>query len=418
MSQPQSSLPRLRYRFLLLMLSPLLFAHLLWRAARDGGWQYLKQRLGLAQPAGLLQPVLWVHAASVGEINTVAPLLHALKRSFPDHHLHVTTNTPTGRAAFERLQCTGAAHSYLPLDFGWSVRCFYRRINPVLGIIIETELWPNLLHRASFPVCLVSARLSDRTMRHVDGWMGVVLSECAKQFHTVIVRDEQDIESFVTLGVARTNVHVGGNLKYSLAAPPDGRSPARLIERDYALLASTHSDEEVRIAALWLQHAPDRLLVIVPRHVERRERLFRQLLQLGSKIALRSREEPVTSDTQIYLADTYGELPAWYRHAEAVFVGGSLIERGGHNLLEPARLGKSVVTGPYTANFESIVEDLRTADALVECSTEQLVVEALLHDWRQPSTFAARGERARQVALRETDTAERIIGYIEKTLRQ
>lgn len=405
-----------------LLASPLILAHLCWRSWHDGGTTYLRQRLGLYQArratmdSGTEQRPIWIHAASVGEINTVRPLLEQLLSDFPTHQFVVTTATPTGKHALELASLPRTDHYYLPLDFVSSVNRFYRHLAPQCGLIVETELWPMLYQQASIPLVLVNGRLSAKTLKAANSWLETAYRFCVSRLSLILARHPSDAAEFVALGAS--NVVQVGNLKHAVTAlvpestnatsnqkqstqddPHRDRGytaiePPFLPERRFVLLASTHNDEELAITQRWLQLENTPLLVIAPRHPDRAEDIRRQLNSVTDRLSQRSLGEPVDPTTTVYLADTFGELDLWYRHASAIFLGGSLVNVGGHNMLEPARLNRAVITGPQVFNFAEEVFALQQADAITLCADANEVVEQLLHQYNHSQEALARGQRA------------------------
>lgn len=409
------------YRFVCLLASPLILGHLIWRTLSDGGLTYLKQRLGFFHtiPA---EP-LWVHAASVGEVNTIAPLLSQLMKRYPDIPVLVTTNTPTGKAAVLKLFGDSVTHRFLPLDFSSCVKRFLRHTSIQAGIITETEIWPLLLWEVSFPVCIVNGRLSQKTLRHVDGLFGNTYRLAIRQLTQIFARSDKDADSFLRMGADPKRVSVIGNLKFSTL---EGKTPNNkpvetdslaILPRDYCLLASTHDDEELRIARAWLQEGrQEELLVIAPRHPERMNRIVRKLRELDTNIAIRSRGDTISPKTTIYIADTLGEMNNWFMGAIAIFMGGSLVSKGGHNMLEPARLGKAVITGPHTQNFLDEVKMLNDAGAITIVENEACVVRELLRACTDQEDQRRMGEKAAAAVKTSRDMDSRYLDAITALL--
>ena len=349
--------PAWLYRGLIRLLSPALLAYTLWRARKDGGKRYLTERLGFfkAHDSQASSAQHWIHAASVGEVLTVLPVLRSLHEP-----LLVTTMSPTGASVLLQQNLAHVRHVYLPLDFPGACQRFFQHANIKSGWIVETEIWPWLYARArahKVPLTIINARLSDKTMAYADGILAKIYRRALSEVR-VLARSHEDARRFETLGAM--SVTTVGNLKYAGSSTEHTDKPEEaLIDRPYVLAASTHDDEEWQLANAWQQafvgqqSAP--LLVMVPRHPERGYSIRKQLADMGMRCSLRSLRETVTVDTEIYIGDTLGEMQAWYTHAIACFVGGSLIARGGHNILEPARLGCPVVVGRHTFNFADIV---------------------------------------------------------------
>ncbi|MFK8079610.1 MAG: 3-deoxy-D-manno-octulosonic acid transferase [Granulosicoccus sp.] len=392
-----------RYRGLIRLLSPLIVAYTLWRTGKDGGRRYLIQRLALyPKPRGSARSpgLIWIHAASVGEIFTVLPLIKSLKQP-----LLVTTTTPTGAAVLQQEALPHVQHRYLPVDLSGACQRFFDSMPIDQGWIVETEIWPWLYARAKsarIPLCIINARLSDRTSSHADGFLATTFQQALSGVK-ILSRSRSDAERYAQLGAAASSIRVVGNLKY--ANPASGNNSQiheRLIDRPYVLAASTHDDEELQLAIEWCRqyehHVGGVIFVIAPRHPERGAAIQKQLHSQGIASALRSSNEDPDITHPVYIADTLGELQAWYAYAIAGFIGGSLIKRGGHNLLEAARLGCPVVTGPHTFNFDDIVQAFHDHQALTIAEDAQQVVVFLCQVLEDPDAYASTVERARTQA--------------------
>lgn len=382
------------------------------RAARDGGWCYLRERFGWA-PRCTAAP-LWIHCASVGEVNAALPLLRELA-AHGQGPLLLTTNTPTGRRVAEARVPAGIDCAYLPLDRPGPVRRFFGRARPRAGIILETELWPWLFAAATrrgIPLALVNARLSARTLR-APGWLRAAYGRCLQGTSAILARSEDDAEAFRDLGAPHERVRVIGNIKFAaLSTAVDGHID---VGRPFVLAASTHDDEERRLAAAWTSKGDARaLLMIAPRHPDRGEAIVDQLQDLGLTVARRSRGERVRDDTDVYLADTLGELPALIAGAELVIIGGSLIPRGGQNVLEPARAARAIVTGPHMDNFREETAALAAAGGLRQCADVEEVTAVARELLADPAKRQDMGERAAGVLAASADMAVRYREALEE----
>ena len=411
--------PPWSYRVLVRLLSPLLAGYTLWRAWKDGGMRYWWQRLGVfslprdqAESSSSADVQLWVHAASVGEVITVLPLIKEWQARTGDKVL-ITTGTPTGAAVLEKQAIDGIRHQYLPVDFPGACQRFVNQLPARTGWIVETEIWPWLYascDRAGIALTIINGRLSSRTSTQSKGLLRSSYRRALSNVQ-VLARSQQDVDNFTALGTPRTHVQLIGNLKYTDApGKVVSHSP---ISRDYVLAASTHDDEELQLAGLWLQRAArDDLLVIVPRHPERSSSILRELTALGAKVSLRSRNQLPAPDEQIYLADTLGELQVWYPFASACFVGGSLITRGGHNMLEPARYNCPIIVGPHTENFDDIMQLLQQSNAIQIAHTPEDVIHFLLEAAQGRADNGMMASRARQVALDSQNVLQRYLAAL------
>ncbi|MFY0991659.1 lipid IV(A) 3-deoxy-D-manno-octulosonic acid transferase [Halomonas sp. C05BenzN] len=413
--------PRWLYSAALYGLSPLVWQRV-WReqvSDRPRG-----QRLGRVPgtPPGVR--MLWLHCASVGEVQAARPLIEALLERYPEHRLTVTTMTATGA---ERVQALidgrggvpRLRHHFVPLDFPLAAARFIDRLRPELAIVFETELWPNLLHACrcrGVPLAVVNGRLSPRAFRGYRR-LRPLMREALACVDWLAAKSSADAERFHALGMAAERTAVVGSLKFDIGLDDDVREVSERLrtwlgERSVWVAGSTHEGEE---DALLAAHArlcetrPETLLVLVPRHPRRFDAVAELCRARGMSLARRSRDEWPDERTAVYLGDTMGELLAFYGAADLAFVGGSLVPIGGHNLLEPAALGVPVLTGPALANFEEVAGVLREADALVEVADGQALAEAL------DRLFGDAGERRRLAeAGRTVVVANR--GALERTL--
>ncbi|HEX5635583.1 MAG TPA: glycosyltransferase N-terminal domain-containing protein, partial [Gammaproteobacteria bacterium] len=323
------------YRVLNYLLWPLWFFYTLRVARRERNSRYFKQRLGYAYPVISTSPV-WIHCASVGEVNTWLPLHQAFSRRYPALHFVITTNTPTGSQIVARHALHNTTHVFLPMDTASAVSRFYSHIKPRLALVMETELWPELYRQCqekNIPLVIVNARLSHKT-RNVNDWVKQLYAMALQKVSQVLCRTQADADAFIELGAAANKVKVIGNLKFATQSDSTHQPPSHFTDRPYVLAASTHSDEEYQLAKMWPSaSAQNHLLVIAPRHPKRRDDILRQLQPLAMQIAVRSRGDVITAATQIYLADTLGELLSFMTRADVVIMGGSLVQRGGQNLL-------------------------------------------------------------------------------------
>lgn len=383
--------PPLAYRLLASGLMPLFAAHSAYVGLREQEPGYAAARLGLRRTV-TTHGAIWVHAASVGEVATVWPLIEAVRERHP---VLVTTNTVTGARVVRARAGLGVSHDYLPWDSASAVRAFLEHHRPQLGLIIETELWPRLYTACGnmgVPLVLVNARVTPRTL-HAPAFLLDAYSSALTHVRAVLTRSESDREGYLKLGADADRITICGNLKWSGALPD--AVPPNLIGRPYWLAASTHEDEELRLTRLWLaQPRRNRLLVVAPRHPARSKTILRELRRLPCRVAVRSHGDAIASDTDVYLADSIGELQALIAHADWVFIGGSLVPRGGHNVLEPARHGRATLIGPHVDNFAQEVETLRSADALLQVSDEAELTPIFSRLAAEPGLRAALGTRA------------------------
>lgn len=383
------------------------------------------QRLGFGPPthAGCV----WLHAVSVGEVNAALPLIAALRQARPDLALLVTTTTPTGSEHLLGQLQDSVAHCYLPYDLPGAVQRFFRRHQPRLGIIMETELWPNLYATAqalNIPLLLANARLSPRSALGYRRWPQLS-RQTLERLAAVGAQTTADGDRLVSLGLPPGRLTVTGNLKFDAAAPDPAAGLAlrrRLGDgRPVWLAASTHAGEE--LAALTAHQAlrvahPDAVLILAPRHPQRFADVARQCREHGWATALRSADNGQAC--AVYLADSLGELPALMAAADVVFVGGSLgtspTAMGGHNLIEPAQLGKPSLFGPYMDNFSELRDQVLTAGAglqVMDAADIAAQITTLLADTARRSVM---GEAARALVAQHRGATVRTLALIEPYL--
>ncbi len=358
------------------LLLPLAFLHLLWRGRRQPDYlQHWGERLGGA-PRLAGRPVIWLHAVSVGETRAAAPLIEALHTRHPDHTLLLTHTTPTGRQTGAALFGERVVQAYLPYDLPWCVRRFLDRTEPRLGVILETEVWPNLLaacERRGVPVYLVNARLSERSARGYAR-LGAFTRATLARFRAIAAQTKADAERLQRLG-AKSAI-VTGNLKFDVPPPADTQRRAAELRAAYGarfvcLAASTREGEEALLLdALAGLDRPDLLLVIVPRHPQRFEAVARLVAARGIGLVRRSQGRAVAPEVAVFLGDSMGELAAYYAAADVAYIGGSLLPFGGQNLIEAAAAGVPILIGPHTWNFAE------AAEAAVACGAAWRVADA------------------------------------------
>ena len=348
---------------------------------------------GLASPGMTGAMTVWVHAVSVGEVNAAAPLVNALRALRPDVRLLVTTITPTGSARVRALWADAVEHVYLPYDLPGAVSRFLEHYEPRLGLILETELWPNLLlgcRDHAVPTYIVNARLSARSLRGYRV-LKPLIGRALRTVRRVLAQSTADAERFVRLGAQRSATLVTGNIKYDFLEEDDWPAFAsafsqRIGARPVWIAASTHTEEEAAVVDIHLrlrERWPDLLLLWAPRHPERFKPVIQQSVDAGWRVSTRRLTQWPDRDDAVFVIDTLGELMRFYNCAQVAFVGGSLQAVGGHNLLEPAAAGTAIVTGPYLHNFSDIAGQLLEARAMQVGGDVDAVgahVEALLAD--------------------------------------
>jgi 3-deoxy-D-manno-octulosonic-acid transferase len=375
--------PGLAYRLLSIPLYLFWILHAVKHGAKHGLPDYLSMRLfGFAGDGG--GDRVWVHASSVGEVRAVSPLVQALVRQ--GEAVLFTSFTATGYQAIRHQFSDAVTSGVIPLDSIWNCRGFFRRHRIKLGLVMETELWPELLYQArrqQVELILVNARLSRKSL-DAGGFVRGLLTRSLGCFRLILTRNQRDLEALLSLGASAQRTTIIGNLKTHIES---GQQHSRLIERDYLILASSHSGEEQQFLEARPAQLADRLLVLAPRHPERGAAIEIQLENLGLRFAVRSKAQAIGDDTEVYLADTLGELGSLLAYARIVIMGGSFNTTGGHNLIEPANLGCAIITGPSDSN---IVEDIDMLGA----GSGVLQVENMEACWREITRLLENPEQA------------------------
>ncbi|WP_323758651.1 lipid IV(A) 3-deoxy-D-manno-octulosonic acid transferase [Immundisolibacter sp.] len=414
------------YSCLLTASLPLAFGRLLWRSRHTPAYRRRwAERLGFAAAAA--PGGVWLHAVSVGEVNAALPLIVALQKARPELPLLVTTTTPTGSAHLRSRVGDSVAHCYLPYDLPGAVRRFLGRQRPRLGIILETELWPNLYATAQalqIPLLLANARLSPRSARGYGRWPQLT-RQTLERLAAVGAQTAPDGERLLALGLPPRRLTVTGNLKFDAAAPNPAAGLAlrqRLGEgRPVWLAASTHAGEEQAALAahrrLRAQH-PEAVLILAPRHPQRFAEVARLCREQGWATALRSADDG--HPCAVYLADSLGELPSLMAAADIVFVGGSLgtspTARGGHNLIEPAQLGKPSLFGPHMNNFAELRELVLAAAAGQQVANDAALAAQIMALLADPARRAAMGQAAQALVAQHRGATARTLALINPYL--
>ncbi|VAW85883.1 3-deoxy-D-manno-octulosonic acid transferase [hydrothermal vent metagenome] len=379
-----------RYHLLLTLFSIPAILFTAWQAWQQRDMRFLRERLSFIRSHH--KGSIWLHAASVGEVNAVMPLIHALRERYPDKHITLTTSTPTGGEVAQKQLPAGATHCYLPIDFNWMSRRFIARLQPCCALIMETELWPHLYRHtinSGAPLLIINGRLSEKTI-DAPAWLRALCPHVLANVTAILARSDSDRERYISLGATASKVKTIGNIK--LITPTHSSVEPISLGRPFVLAASTHDDEELRIARLWLsiEQRNKRLLVIVPRHPKRSAAIQQQLATLNCNVMVRSNNDAINETSDIYLADTLGELPSFIATADFVLMGGSLVPVGGHNILEVAQLGKGVLFGQHMETFSDEAKLFIDANAGIQVNSDEMLQESI-------TTLLANPEQARQL---------------------
>ena len=414
---------RFLYSLAWLIALPFAFLHLLKRARRQPEylWHW-RERLGLALIPATGRPLLWLHAVSVGETRAAAPLVRALWERHPGHAILLTHATPTGRATGRDLFGDSVIQAYLPYDFPPLIWLFLRRAKPVMGVIMETEIWPNLYAacaRRGIPLYLANARLSEKSARGY-GRFRALTAPALRSLAGIAAQTASDARRLESLGA--TSVEVCGNVKFDVTPPADTGERAHGLrglfrDRFVFLAASTRDGEEALLldefANLTL---PGLLIVLVPRHPQRFAAVATLLEERKIAYVRRGANQPLRDDTRVLLGDSMGELAAYYTAADLAYVGGSLLPLGGQNLIEAAAAGCPALIGPHTWNFAEAAEQAVACGAAQRVADAEVLAKAVLALSRDPETRQRMRAAGLQFAAANRGATERIMALLERHL--
>ena len=371
-----------------------------------------RQRLGELDVSLSARPI-WVHAVSVGEAKSCEHLIAGLRKLYPGRPIAISTVTTTGNKIAKTLAAENDLVFYLPLDFSFIVRRVIKKIDPALFIIAETEIWPNLIsciHEHGVPVITVNARISDRSFKGYK-MVKLLIRPILKMIGLFCVQTWDDAQRLLALGVEEGRIRITGNMKYDYAPPakedfPDLRPKLKLDEKDVLFVAgSTHPGEEealLRIYKELLPFFPSLRLLIAPRHPERSGEIGSMAGKFGFEVQYISKLDLSgnSSDTHaVFILDTIGELVSFYAAADIVFIGGSLVKKGGHNILEPAAFAKPVLIGPHTFNFKDMISLFVKNKGVISVRDARDLKEKVTYFLKNTPEAFKLGRRARELLL-------------------
>ncbi|WP_395947147.1 lipid IV(A) 3-deoxy-D-manno-octulosonic acid transferase [Caedibacter taeniospiralis] len=414
---------RFIYSLLFGLILPFVTLQKLIRSRKNKGYrQRISERFGFV--SFRLKQSIWIHSVSMGESIAIAPLVKKLASAHPQDHFLVTTMTPTGSTQVQKLYATfsNIHHSYIPYDIPCLLRCFIKRMKPKLCIIMETEIWPNLLAVCTakqISVILLNARLSQRS---ADGYakIGFITRKMLGQLTHISAQSTDDAKRFINLGMAQNKISVDGNIKYDFPIAHDLASNAKALRNTFNkkhiwIAASTHQGEDeiiLKAHQTLLQRLPDTLLILVPRHPER----FDQVAELIQKQPLNYSRRSLNESTHridVYLADTMGEMMLLYAVSDIAFVGGSFVNIGGHNMLEPAALAKPILSGTSVFNFAEVASKLQAACALTFVTHSNELAVALQKLFIEPHIAKEQGDAALAVFNQNKGALDKQFSIVE-----
>ncbi len=409
---------RFFYTLLLYLLFPFIFFKLLWRARLQAEYlQHIGERFGFYTQTSA-RPLIWLHAVSVGETRATVSLIEQLRRNYPQHQILLTHTTPTGRATSEQLYGDKVLRVYLPYDYPFAVQRFLRHFQPQLGMLMETEIWFNLIHgceKNHIPLLLLNARMSEKSARGYGRF--ATLTRAALQTLTgIAAQTAADAQRLAALG--GTNITLMGNLKFDIVPTNEMLAFGNVLREQFGatrpvfLAASTREGEEELLLDAWQTASPQALLVLVPRHPQRFDEVAELISKRGLDMQRRSENRIVPADIQVLLGDSMGELFAYYAAADLAFIGGSLLPFGGQNLIEACAVGTPVLIGAHTFNFADATRlAVETGAAQRVSNAAELVAVAanLLRDAHSLSTMRTAGLRFVARHQGATDQAMQLI---------
>lgn len=412
---------RFFYTLGLWLLLPYIFFHLLWRARKQPEYlKHIAERFGFYS-THCNKPVIWLHTVSVGETRAAASLVQRLRETYPEHQLLLTHTTPTGRAASEQLYGNDVLRVYLPYDYPFAVQRFLNHFRPRIGILLETEIWFNLIHAChakKIPLLLLNARLSEKSVR---GYARVarLTRNSLGELTAIAAQTTDDAARLTALGAS--NISVMGNLKFDIEPPPTMPELGKQFRTQFGenrrifLAASTRDGEEALLLDVLKQvDLPHLLTVIVPRHPQRFDEVTALLAQHGLRFQRRSENRSIAPDTQVVLGDSMGEMFAYYAACDLAFIGGSLLPFGGQNLIEACSVGKPVLIGPHTYNFAQASQLAIASGAALRVQGTSDLAQTLQNLLSNPGQMAKIGDAGVQFVSANRGATEHALLHINQ----
>jgi 3-deoxy-D-manno-octulosonic-acid transferase len=414
------------YTFVFYLLAPLILFRLYWKGRSLPEYRHrIKERFMLSQtPSSKVDA--WLHAVSFGEVVAAIPLIDAMLAK--GWRVLVTTMTPTGSEKIKSRFGDKVMHQYVPYDYPWVLRRFFKRYDIRVGIIMETELWPNLIHQSSLkkiPLLLVNARISDMAYKKYQK-VKFLIKSILPHFAGIMAQSEEDAKRFIELGAPKHVVSTSGNIKFDLQVKVPNLEVCKEIkelwgqQRTVVIAASTHEDEEKQLLNCFSElqaSIPDVILAIAPRHPERFQTIYALCQQFGFKTGLRSQAATITPEIEVIVLDSLGELLGFYQISDYAFVGGSFAPIGGHNVLEPIAMEVPVFTGPYMQNSKSICQDLCAKEAMQLLSSANEVFAAIARMHKDKSSRTRQVTNATKVLEENKGSLDRYMQRIDELFR-
>ena len=379
----------------------------------------LKNQLGFVTKTS--GKVIWVHCVSVGEFNAARPLIDQILDIYPEHKLAITTTTITGAEAVRNHYQDRVIHYFFPFDLPFIVGPFVNKINPVACILLETEIWPNLinnLNKKAIPVMLINARLSERSLNKYQKISSNLIQKTINQLTLIGSQNERSSERFLSLGVSPDKVVTVGNLKFDSKEkdnPSTTQSLQQMIgQRRVVVFASTRAGEERKILKSYVNTKDkfDALMIVIPRHPQRFDEVFNLIVDSGLDVKRRSQGLSCDENTQVLLGDSMGELLSYYSVCDIAFVGGSLIDTGGQNMLEAAALSKPILFGPSVFNFEQIAQLLLEKGASIQVDDADGLMKTISSLLLDDAKRKELGENAKNLLEKHRGAVDRLLKLI------
>lgn len=411
------------YSLIMLIAFPFLLLYTLNKSRQEPRYrQNLSERLGFAPE---LSECIWIHCVSLGETIAAKPLIVKLQQQYPNTPLLITNTTATGSLEADKLLRDIDRRCFLPYDINGAMRRFFSRTHPKVGIIMETELWPNLFHQAKkhgVPTVVNNARLSARSAK---GYQRIrpILREILSNVSCVNSQTQEDADRFIALGLDPAKSRVSGNLKFDLKLAPDLQSTAQALRQSWGpnpiwIAASSHAGEEeiiLQAHAQVLQCCPQARLLIVPRHPNRFDEVY-ALCNKHNLSTVRYSESTTLSDEQVIVGDAMGMMMVFFAATDIVFMCGSLVPIGGHNFIEPAVLNKPLISGLHLHNFSKISQQLIDREALILAETAEKIATAVIRLIENTEERKIRGSRAKALAAQNTGACEKQFACIQELI--
>ena len=411
---------RLIYTLLLYLGLPIAILKLVVKERKSPFWKVkLKNQLGFVTKTA--SKAIWVHCVSVGEFNAARPLIDRLLDIYPEHRLAITTTTITGAEAVRNHYKNRVMHYFFPFDLPSIVGPFINKINPVACILLETEIWPNLinnLNKKAIPVMLVNARLSERSLNKYQKISSNLVQKTINQLTLIGSQNERSSERFLSLGVSPDKVVTVGNLKFDSKEkdnPSTTQSLQQMIgQRRVVVFASTRAGEERKILKSYVNTKDkfDALMIVIPRHPQRFDEVFNLIVDSGLDVKRRSQGLSCDENTQVLLGDSMGELLSYYSVCDIAFVGGSLIDTGGQNMLEAAALSKPILFGPSVFNFEQIAQLLLEKGASIQVDDADGLMKTISSLLLDDAKRKELGENAKNLLEKHRGAVDRLLKLI------